>query len=246
MVRTMDQTKDDVQSAAIDRSKLKTKICRHWLEGYCPFGGRCAFAHGDYELMAGQQGEPYCHPAAPHGGRQGGRRRRDTNGNKGPATVVPPAAAAAVPTPLAMGDLQYPQGGSLPITMPAGGKLRTPQQAALGVAITEVDSPTTGMAMTPETREGGVSNHSFRTLSSSSCPASLQSSFFRYEPYSYSDEVVTEVLQVPAEDPALRAASPPSQDDGLSDSTNPRTKTQRSDSPCSQQTHDDEEREDEA
>eukprot|EP00796_Vickermania_ingenoplastis_P005966 gene5966-4275_t len=33
--------------AKIDYSKYKTKICRHYQLGSCPFEDRCAFSHGD-------------------------------------------------------------------------------------------------------------------------------------------------------------------------------------------------------
>jgi len=33
---------------SIDYSKFKTKMCRHYLNGYqCPFEDRCAFSHGE-------------------------------------------------------------------------------------------------------------------------------------------------------------------------------------------------------
>lgn len=38
---------------SIDQSKLKTKMCRHYLMGLqCPFEARCAFAHGEEQLVS--------------------------------------------------------------------------------------------------------------------------------------------------------------------------------------------------
>ncbi|CAN0175278.1 unnamed protein product, partial [Ectocarpus fasciculatus] len=34
----------------IIEANRKTAICKHWLQGICPFGARCAFAHGAKEL----------------------------------------------------------------------------------------------------------------------------------------------------------------------------------------------------
>ncbi|CBJ26748.1 hypothetical protein Esi_0042_0128 [Ectocarpus siliculosus] len=34
----------------IIEANRKTAICKHWLQGVCPFGARCAFAHGAKEL----------------------------------------------------------------------------------------------------------------------------------------------------------------------------------------------------
>ena len=36
------------------RVKYKTEVCRNWEAGYCEFGERCAFAHGDQELRKKQ------------------------------------------------------------------------------------------------------------------------------------------------------------------------------------------------
>ncbi|CAG9328802.1 unnamed protein product [Blepharisma stoltei] len=30
--------------------KFKTEICKNWVNGFCPFGEACAFAHGKEEL----------------------------------------------------------------------------------------------------------------------------------------------------------------------------------------------------
>ena len=44
-------------SSAIDKSKLKTKMCRAWSQGVpCAYGDRCAFAHGEQEKSS--QGTP--------------------------------------------------------------------------------------------------------------------------------------------------------------------------------------------
>ena len=32
--------------------KYKTEMCRNWAAGYCEFGGKCAFAHGNSELRS--------------------------------------------------------------------------------------------------------------------------------------------------------------------------------------------------
>tara|TARA_Y100000739_G_scaffold117188_1_gene100714 strand:+ start:327 stop:617 length:291 start_codon:yes stop_codon:yes gene_type:complete len=32
--------------AASEHPKFKSRICRHWLKGYCRLGEQCAFAHG--------------------------------------------------------------------------------------------------------------------------------------------------------------------------------------------------------
>ena len=44
-------------SSAIDKSKMKTKICRNWSQGMnCAFGDMCAFAHGDVEKISTKKG----------------------------------------------------------------------------------------------------------------------------------------------------------------------------------------------
>eukprot|EP01060_Flectonema_neradi_P006139 TRINITY_DN14105_c1_g1_i1.p1 TRINITY_DN14105_c1_g1~~TRINITY_DN14105_c1_g1_i1.p1 ORF type:complete len:187 (+),score=37.26 TRINITY_DN14105_c1_g1_i1:54-614(+) len=41
---------------AIDKTKLKSKLCNRWLAGTpCRFGDRCAFAHGEMELRSPEQ-----------------------------------------------------------------------------------------------------------------------------------------------------------------------------------------------
>ncbi|CAG9335398.1 unnamed protein product [Blepharisma stoltei] len=30
--------------------KYKTELCRNWISGFCEFGDKCAFAHGDEQL----------------------------------------------------------------------------------------------------------------------------------------------------------------------------------------------------
>jgi len=36
----------------VDKTKYKTEMCKNWIEvGFCRYGGKCQFAHGDHELM---------------------------------------------------------------------------------------------------------------------------------------------------------------------------------------------------
>jgi len=38
-----------------DKTKYKTEMCKNWIEvGYCRYGSKCQFAHGDQELMGKQ------------------------------------------------------------------------------------------------------------------------------------------------------------------------------------------------
>eukprot|EP01028_Stygiella_incarcerata_P000351 TRINITY_DN103_c0_g1_i3.p1 TRINITY_DN103_c0_g1~~TRINITY_DN103_c0_g1_i3.p1 ORF type:complete len:386 (+),score=98.69 TRINITY_DN103_c0_g1_i3:1271-2428(+) len=41
------------------KEKRKTKLCRHFARGYCRFGPRCAFAHGEEELRFDLERSPY-------------------------------------------------------------------------------------------------------------------------------------------------------------------------------------------
>ena len=38
--------------------RIKSKICRHFMAGYCPYGDSCYFAHGEHELRP-----RHCNPA---------------------------------------------------------------------------------------------------------------------------------------------------------------------------------------
>ena len=52
-----------IQSSPIDVTKLKTRLCRHFMDsGECPFGDKCAFAHGMHEMSV----VPSCYTASSH------------------------------------------------------------------------------------------------------------------------------------------------------------------------------------
>lgn len=39
-----------------DRGKYKTELCKNWIEvGFCRYGNKCQYAHGNYELVGKQQ-----------------------------------------------------------------------------------------------------------------------------------------------------------------------------------------------
>eukprot|EP01065_Artemidia_motanka_P029429 TRINITY_DN3553_c1_g1_i1.p2 TRINITY_DN3553_c1_g1~~TRINITY_DN3553_c1_g1_i1.p2 ORF type:complete len:411 (+),score=187.11 TRINITY_DN3553_c1_g1_i1:83-1315(+) len=49
--RASDSGKDaEAPEPAVDATKLKTRLCRHFDRGYCRFGDKCGFAHGSVEL----------------------------------------------------------------------------------------------------------------------------------------------------------------------------------------------------
>ncbi|CAM9862958.1 unnamed protein product, partial [Ectocarpus sp. 4 AP-2014] len=76
----------------IIEANRKTAICKHWLQGVCPFGARCAFAHGAKELKDATA-KP---PPPPEMGKakhlQSSTSRDATTSYSDPRCTIPPGA----------------------------------------------------------------------------------------------------------------------------------------------------------
>ncbi|KAJ9451000.1 hypothetical protein DIPPA_21089 [Diplonema papillatum] len=44
-------TKSHRTTKGLRTARLKTQICRNWMQGKCNFGGTCGFAHGEHEIV---------------------------------------------------------------------------------------------------------------------------------------------------------------------------------------------------
>eukprot|EP01063_Lacrimia_lanifica_P033270 TRINITY_DN5869_c0_g1_i4.p2 TRINITY_DN5869_c0_g1~~TRINITY_DN5869_c0_g1_i4.p2 ORF type:complete len:320 (+),score=136.21 TRINITY_DN5869_c0_g1_i4:82-1041(+) len=96
---------------AIDHTKYKTKMCRNYLKGQvCPFGDRCAFAHGEVEVLDKDTAQ-HTGPAAHAAQRLQTRRERHLQREQQRAGLPAPPPLVAPDTPLLpqMGQQATPQ-----------------------------------------------------------------------------------------------------------------------------------------
>eukprot|EP01063_Lacrimia_lanifica_P027066 TRINITY_DN3749_c0_g2_i1.p2 TRINITY_DN3749_c0_g2~~TRINITY_DN3749_c0_g2_i1.p2 ORF type:complete len:295 (+),score=102.34 TRINITY_DN3749_c0_g2_i1:147-1031(+) len=178
--------KNFMHSNAIDKTKLKTKMCRNWLTGSrCPYGERCAYAHGEEDRAdtqsKQQQQQQQQHGSAPIPMTQTNKEHAGHGSRPTPASQSVPQGSSWA-------------GGYAPSLTRQTSGFESNQTTPFTPAL-EADSYSTNGSFLDQSTSiagGHAGSMSGSMYDAAPLSGSFNSSFYRYEPYSG-----TQVTQVP-------------------------------------------------